>query len=134
MSNEGNADLNVDYTIDYRLPSLLTFRPLQVAESRGAELPVVRYAKAEVKAEESAWKAEDNNALSLSYANDYTAYTGSDNIYVNYAHYYPGNALKRRRHEAFRPSTFTWLLLHAAVRGSMEGSRNAVYEWRQAAV
>lgn len=95
VSNEGNADLNVDYTIDYRLPLSPDVSPIYKSpKAVGAEPPVVRYAKAEVKAEESVWKTEDNKALSLSYANDYTAYTGSDNIYVNYAHYYPGNALK----------------------------------------
>ncbi len=95
VSNEGNADLNVDYTIDYRLPLSPDVSPIYKSpKAMGAEPPVVRYAKAEAKYAESAWKAEDNKALSLSYANDYTAYTGSDNIYVNYAHYYPGNALK----------------------------------------
>ncbi len=95
IANEGDAELEANYTVDYQLPFSPNVTPIYKAPAISrSEAPAIKYAQAQCTAAQKEPAATDGDPLVLTYSGDYSGYTGSDNIYVNYAHFYPGNTLK----------------------------------------
>lgn len=95
ISNEGDAELNANYSVAYQLPFSPDVTPIYKAPAIGrSEAPTISYAQAQSATAQRKPAETSGDPLVLTYSDDYSGYTGSDNVYVNYAHFYPGSTLK----------------------------------------
>lgn len=101
VGNTGEAALEANFSVEYRLPQSPDASDLAKAPALSVpEKPLVSQQPAADLAPAEAFRAPAKSstsadALVLTYGNaDYYANTGASATYVNYAHYYPASALK----------------------------------------
>lgn len=95
LKNEGNAELTLDYSVDYQLPMSPNVTPVYRSPQRVEGVaPAVNYAPATAAVTAQKEALNESNPYVLTYAGDYSANTGAQNNTVCYAHYYPSQTLK----------------------------------------
>ena len=88
IANQGKSDLHISAEVEYRLPSFPGIRP--VSQSASAPRPTLRVERHSTKTDPP---YDPTTKLSLTYAGFYQGDVGADNVYVSFAHYFPGIAL-----------------------------------------
>lgn len=97
IGNTGAADLSLEYSVEYRLPSSPDVTDIRKAPAKKieAEMPVIVEANSPaIVAPQQAPAAPEDAQYVLKYGKEYAIGAGASSTYVNFAHLYPKEMLK----------------------------------------